>query len=72
MIFLPLSFCLTTRKIVWYALVGLHLAILCLVNFADLTLAMLLAHLFVFDSRWFGAWPTFKPAQEPFDCRAQT
>jgi hypothetical protein len=70
--FLPLSFCLTTRKIVWGALVGLHLAILCLVNFADLTLAMLLAQLFVFDSRWLGALPTVKPAQEVCGCRAQT
>jgi hypothetical protein len=50
--FLPLSFCLTTRKIAWLAMLGLQIAILCVVNFADLTIAMLLVHLFTFDPRW--------------------
>lgn len=53
LVFLPLSVCLTTRKIAWLTLTALQLAILCVVNFADLTIAMLLAHLFVFDPAWF-------------------
>jgi hypothetical protein len=56
LLFLPLSFCLTTRKVAWLAMIGLQIAILCLVNFADLTIAMLLVHLFTFDPRW--VWPT--------------
>jgi len=35
---------------------GLQITILFLVNFADLTIAMLLVHLFTFDPRW--VWPT--------------
>ena len=56
LLFLPLSFCLTTRKVACLAMIGLQIAILCLVNFADLTIAMLLVHLFTFDPRW--VWPT--------------
>lgn len=52
LIFLPLSFCLTSRMIAWLALCILQIGVLCLVSFADLTVAMLLAHLFVFDPRW--------------------
>jgi hypothetical protein len=52
LIFLPMSLGLTTRKVAWLAMSGLQIAILCVVNFADLTLAMLLAHLFTFDPRW--------------------
>jgi hypothetical protein len=50
--FLPLSFSLTTRRIAWLAMLGLQIAILAAVNFADLTIAMLLVHLFTFDPRW--------------------
>jgi hypothetical protein len=56
LLFLPLSFCLTTRKVAWLAMIGRQIAILGLVNFADLTIAMLLVHLFTFDPRW--VWPT--------------
>jgi hypothetical protein len=52
LIFLPMSLGLTTRKVAWLAISGLQIAMLCIVNFADLTLAMLLAHLFTFDPRW--------------------
>lgn len=52
LIFLPLSFRLTTRMIVWLAMSILQIAILFAVNFADLTVAMLLVHLFTFDPRW--------------------
>jgi hypothetical protein len=52
LIFLPMSLGLTTRKVAWLTMSGLQIAILCVVNFADLTFAMLLAHLFAFDPRW--------------------
>lgn len=52
LLFLPLSFSLTTRKVVWSTLFVLQIAILAVVNFADLTVAMLLVHFFTFDPRW--------------------
>jgi hypothetical protein len=50
--FLPLIFSLASRQIAWLAMLGLQIAILLVVNFADLTIAMLLVHLFTFDRRW--------------------
>jgi hypothetical protein len=63
LLFLPLSFCLTTRGIAWLALSVLQIAILSFVNFADLTIAMLLAHFFVFDSRWLGRSGALREAE---------
>jgi hypothetical protein len=53
--YLPLCLHVWTRKAAWMAMVALHLAILLLVDFADLTLGMLMAHLFIFDPRWLPA-----------------
>jgi predicted DCC family thiol-disulfide oxidoreductase YuxK len=41
-----------TRFITWLALVLLHLGILASVNFSDLTIGMILFHLFLFDPNW--------------------
>ena len=49
---LPMLLHQRTRAISWICLVGMHLGIICLMDFADLTLGMLLIHLFVFDRRW--------------------
>jgi predicted DCC family thiol-disulfide oxidoreductase YuxK len=48
----PLGLVRRLRPWVWLALIGMQLGILSLVSFADLTLGMLCAHLFVFDPRW--------------------
>ncbi|MEO7725371.1 MAG: hypothetical protein ABIU29_11920 [Chthoniobacterales bacterium] len=53
LLFLPLSFRLTTRLVAWLTMFILQIVILGVVNFADLTIAMLLFHCFVFDPRWF-------------------
>ncbi len=50
--FLPLAFSRRVRPWIWMAMVLMHLGIMLLVDFADLSLGMLLAHLFVFDSAW--------------------
>lgn len=52
---LPLIFHQRTRLFAWISLVLLHIGILFVVDFADLTLGMLLIHLFTFDQRWFQA-----------------
>jgi predicted DCC family thiol-disulfide oxidoreductase YuxK len=43
-------------------MVGLHLGLLVLVNFSDLTIGMLMLHFFTFDPAWI---PSPKPAGQP-------
>ncbi len=54
-LFAPLALFSRIRPWVWLAMVGMHLGILAVVSFADLTAGMLLVHLFVFDGRWISA-----------------
>ena len=51
-LFFPLSLFRKTRFWVWTLGVALHLGILMVVDFADLTFGMLLIHLWTFDRRW--------------------
>lgn len=55
LLYLPLCLFAAGRKWSWFAMVAVHLGILLLVDFADLTLGMLMMHLFVFDPRWLPA-----------------
>ena len=52
-LFLPLALFNKTRKWVWATMILMHLGILLVIDFADLTLGMLMIHWFTFDSRWF-------------------
>ncbi len=56
---LPLTFISRLRPWLWLSLVGLHLGILATVAFADLSIGMLLIHLFTFNPGWI---PRKKPA----------
>ena len=56
-LFLPFSLWPHTRKIAWSALTGINAGILFAVNFTDLTIGMLLIHLFTFDPRWLPRHP---------------
>lgn len=60
--FAPLALFAPTRKLAWILVTLMHLAILTIVDFADLTLGMLMVHLFTFDARWV---PAPKPAASP-------
>lgn len=51
--FIPLSFSRQGRCLIWTVMVCMHLGILMVVDFADLTAAMLLIHFFTFDPDWF-------------------
>jgi hypothetical protein len=53
LLFLPLSLWRRTRIIAWCALVGMNVGILFAVNFADLTVGMLIIHFFTYDPSWF-------------------
>lgn len=54
-LFLPLCIHSKTRLIAWSGLVSMHLGIMLLVAFADLSIGMLMLHLFTFDPQWFAA-----------------
>ncbi|QKF94488.1 vitamin K-dependent gamma-carboxylase [Fadolivirus algeromassiliense] len=50
--FLPLGVFYYTRMPFWFIYIGFHLGILMLINFADLTIGVLMIHLFTFDWSW--------------------
>lgn len=52
---LPLSFTRRGRCAAWLAMLAMHLGILLVVDFADLTLGMVMIHLFTFDPEWLPA-----------------
>ena len=51
-------------------MVGVHLGILTLVSFADLSAGMLMLHLFTLDSRWPGQARTIRNRFRPRDSRS--
>lgn len=53
-LFAPLVLSRRLRPWVWLATCGLHLGIIAVVDFADLSLGMLMVHAFTFDRRWLG------------------
>lgn len=42
-----------TRMLAWFMIMAMHLGIVMIVDFPDLTLGVMMLHLFVFDARWF-------------------
>jgi predicted DCC family thiol-disulfide oxidoreductase YuxK len=61
--FLPLCFTRRGRAWAWSALLGMHLGILLVIDFADLTFGMLALHAFTFDSAWLP--PRARPGRRP-------
>ena len=51
-LFAPLALFSRTRPWIWLALLAMHLGLVVLVDFADLSLGMIVLHLFTFDPRW--------------------
>ncbi|MDG2247256.1 MAG: DCC1-like thiol-disulfide oxidoreductase family protein [Flavobacteriales bacterium] len=51
-LFLPLALLKRTRPFAWLGMVLMHFGIIAIVDFADLTVGMLMIHVFTFDSRW--------------------
>jgi len=50
--FAPLALARKARPWIWTAMFGMHIGLLSMVSFADLTAGMLLLHLFTFDPAW--------------------
>ena len=63
--FAPLALFRVTRPLAWLSIVGMHLGILTVVSFADLTMGMLLFHLFTFDPRWLRPLPVPAGTEPP-------
>ena len=61
--FAPLALSRRARPVIWALMAGLHLALLVLVRFADLTAGMLLVHAATFDPAWLRARPPAGRAQ---------
>ena len=53
--FLPLSLTRRGRLVAWLWMMVMHLGIILVVDFADLTFGMLMVHLFTFDPKWLPA-----------------
>lgn len=59
-LYAPLALSRAARPWIWAAMLGMHLSLLVLIDFADLTLGMILLHAFTFEPAWlegFGAAP---------------
>jgi hypothetical protein len=66
--FAPLALWPRLRPFLWLAMVGLHVSLLVLVNFSDLTIGMLLLHFFTFDPAWI---PSHEPASQALPSEGQ-
>ncbi len=56
LLFAPLALVRALRPWAWLAMVLMHLGLLALIDFADLTIAMLVVHVFTFDPAWAQGW----------------
>ncbi len=50
--YLPLALFRRVRPWIWVAMVAMHLGLILMIDFADLTFGMLMLHLFTFDPAW--------------------
>ncbi len=55
LVFLPLACIRRVRPALWGAMLAMHLVLIGLVDFADLSLGMVMMHLFTFDPGWIPA-----------------
>jgi hypothetical protein len=59
--FAPLACFRILRPWIWAAMLGLHLTLLVLINFADLSAGMIVLHLFTFDPAWISSSQSARP-----------
>ena len=52
LLFAPLALARRLRPWLWAAMLAMHLGLITLIDFADLSLGMVMLHLFTFDPRW--------------------
>lgn len=64
---LPLFLWSRSRGLAWLGFVLMHIGIILVIDFADLSIGMLMIHLFTFDARWLPQCKTTKPSIIFFD-----
>jgi predicted DCC family thiol-disulfide oxidoreductase YuxK len=52
LLFVPLALFRRVRPLLWSALLAMHIVLVVLIDFTDLSLAMIMLHLFTFDPAW--------------------
>jgi predicted DCC family thiol-disulfide oxidoreductase YuxK len=60
LLFAPLALSRRLRPWIWLAMLSMHLGLMLLIDFADLSFAMVILHLFTFDPAWI---PAMHPAR---------
>jgi len=61
LLFLPLALFRRVRPLLWSALLAMHLVLVVLIDFTDLSLGMIVLHLFTFDPAWLKPRPPRQP-----------
>lgn len=62
LLFAPLALIARARPWLWLALLGMHLSLVVLIDFADLSMGMAMLHLFTFNPAWLEPVRDAKPA----------
>ena len=73
-LFAPLALIRAVRPWIWAAMFAMHCGLILLIDFADLSLGMIVIHLFVFDQRWLyslSAYPFTRLSQRHLGQRKQ-
>ncbi len=65
LLFAPLALFRKARPWLWFAALGMHLSLIALIDFADLSLGMVMLHLLTFDMRWLKNLRSAKVAHNP-------
>ncbi len=52
LLFAPLALIAHARPVIWAAMLGMHLTLMALIDFPDLSQGMILLHAFTFDPAW--------------------
>jgi len=61
LLFVPLALFRRVRPLLWSALLAIHLMLVVLIDFTDLSLGMIMLHLFTFDPAWLRPRPSQRP-----------
>lgn len=67
LLFLPLALFRRARPLLWGALLAMHVVLVVLIDFTDLSLGMIVLHLFTFDPAWLPPRPPRHPEMLFFD-----
>ncbi len=65
LLFAPLCVHWSGRSVAWSIMTLMHVVLLVLMNFREISVAMLLVHVFTFDTRWPAQWRTVFAASRP-------